>query len=67
MLDADGADPPGWRWGGNRVKHPASITYRKLGLPVVVAATFAKRALTLTSADSIDRLNGLIDDPTQRL
>ncbi len=22
--------------GGNRVKHPASITYRKLGLPVVV-------------------------------
>jgi len=28
MLDADGADPPGWRWSGNRVKHPASITYR---------------------------------------
>jgi len=46
MLDADGTDPPGWRWGGNRVKHPASITYRKLGLPVVVATSFAKQAFT---------------------
>jgi hypothetical protein len=60
-------DPPGWRWGGNRVQHPASITYRKLGLPVVVATTFAKQAFNSTSAHSIDRLNGLIDYPTQRL
>jgi hypothetical protein len=44
-----------------------SITYRKLGLPVVVATSFAKQAFNSTSAHSIDRLNGLIDYPTQRL
>jgi hypothetical protein len=48
MFDADGADPTGWRWGGNRVKHPASITYRKLDLPLVVATSFAKQAFNLT-------------------
>jgi hypothetical protein len=49
------------------VKHSARITYWKLGLPVVVATSFAKQAFNSTSAHSIDRLNGLIDYPTQRL
>jgi len=66
LSESNGADAPGWHWGGNLVKHPAGITHRKLTSPVVVATSFAN-AFNLTSAHSIDRLNGLIDDPTQRL
>jgi hypothetical protein len=66
LLNADGADPPRRRWGGNRVNHPASITYQKLGLPVVVATTFATQAFNLTSAHSIDRLIGLCRFPMRR-
>jgi hypothetical protein len=34
-----GAGSVGWHWGGGTSEHPATIAYRKLGLPVVVAKT----------------------------
>ena len=40
------------------MKHRASITYRKLTSPLVVATSFANHAFNLTSDHSIDRLNG---------
>jgi hypothetical protein len=43
---------PRRHWGGNFVKHPASITYRKLSLPVVVATTCAKQAFNLTHSSA---------------
>ena len=36
----------GWHWGGNLVKHLASITYRKLTSPLVVTTSFNDHALT---------------------
>jgi hypothetical protein len=34
----------GWHWCGYRVKHSASITYRKLTLPLVAATILANHA-----------------------
>jgi hypothetical protein len=49
-------------WGGigvATVKHSASITYRKLTLPLVAATILANHAFNLTVARSIDRPNGV--------